>query len=127
MCSFSTSTWNSLGLGVAASWAALGLIAVFDPHRTASLFGVTITGHDSKVGLSGLIGSRDLVIGLILFLLGRKGRNDAMGTLILSTLGISATDIYLVWRRRSYVELAVLVGGSGFWAFVGLGLCGFFD
>ncbi|KAF4982591.1 hypothetical protein FZEAL_1823 [Fusarium zealandicum] len=110
MAVLSASTWNTLGLGVAGSWATLGLVAMFDPHRTAELFGVTAfrssqaAKSESIAAFSGLIGSRDLAIGLALFILGRKRKNNAMGTLVLSTMVISAADTYLVWLRRSYSE-----------------------
>ncbi|KAK1251113.1 hypothetical protein MKX07_005668 [Trichoderma sp. CBMAI-0711] len=35
---FSASTWNSLGLSVAATFAILGSSALFDMERTAELF-----------------------------------------------------------------------------------------
>lgn len=110
LSSISPTTWNTLGLGVASSWFVLSSLATFTPHRTAELFGITTLSNDrtadpeSILGFSGMVGSRDLTIGLAMYFLAKKGRNDELGTLILSTLCICAADIGLVWRRQSYGE-----------------------
>lgn len=104
----SPSTWNRLGLGVAATWVALGCIGIFQPVHTAEIFGVTSRDSDTNetnyraMGL--LLGSRDVAIAAALFILGRAGRNREMGAVILSTLIICATDIYLVRQSRRYQE-----------------------
>ncbi|KAK2594462.1 hypothetical protein QQS21_007808 [Conoideocrella luteorostrata] len=110
LSAISPTTWNTLGLGVAYSWGVLSALATFAPHRTAELFGITTLSNEqtadpeSVLGFSGLVGSRDLAIALAMYYLARKGRNDELGTLILSTMCICAADIGLVWRRRSYQE-----------------------
>ena len=108
--SVSPTTWNTLGLGVAGSWVVLSSLATFAPHRTARLFGITALSdgdkadHESALGFSGVVGSRDLTIGLAMYWLARKGRNDELGTLILSTMCVCAVDLALVLRRKSYGE-----------------------
>ena len=106
------STWNSLGLGVAATWAALGLAGGLRPAAAADLFGITALGsggrgdgksgadRDSMIGFAGVLGSRDMTIALTLLYLGRAGRNADMGAVILSTMTITAVDIWLVWRKK---------------------------
>lgn len=162
LSSLSPTTWNTLGLGVASSWVVLSSLATFSPHRTAALFGITVLSdsqtadHESTLGFSGLLGSRDLAIGLAMYFLAKKGRNDELGTLILSTLCICAADIGLVLRRKSYGEyvlllpfpsfrslllrqekrpnivliisrLSVLAAGTAVYAVIGLGLRGLFN
>lgn len=108
MTSLSPTTWNALGLGVAAGWATLGLIGFFQPARSAELFGVIPSAKDSSKGINQamalILGSRDFSIATALFVLGREGRNEEMGTLILSTLVICGADIYLVWKVKRYAE-----------------------
>jgi hypothetical protein len=108
--SISPTTWNTLGLGIASSWIVLGSLAAVTPHRAAELFGITTLSnphtadHESTLGFSGVLGSRDLTIGLAMYFLAKKGRNDELGTLILSTLCVCAVDIALVWRRKAFRE-----------------------
>ncbi|OAQ83509.1 hypothetical protein PCL_05401 [Purpureocillium lilacinum] len=139
--SLSPSTWNSLGLGVAATWAALGLAGGLRPAAAADLFGITALGsggrgdgksgadRDSMIGFAGVLGSRDMTIALTLLYLGRAGRNADMGAVILSTMTITAVDIWLVWRKKKGFnsELGVLTVGSLIWAVIGFGLRGHSD
>ncbi|KAF7560255.1 hypothetical protein G7046_g3886 [Stylonectria norvegica] len=109
MASVLSCTWNTLGLGVATTWVALGLVGIFQPARSAELFGVHCSKGDddsrnSETGIAIMFGSRDLTIATILFALGKSGRDDEMGTAIFSTMIICATDIYLAWKTKRYIE-----------------------
>ncbi|KAL7781998.1 hypothetical protein V8C43DRAFT_215642 [Trichoderma afarasin] len=127
----SASTWNSLGLSVAATFAILGSSALFDKKRTAELFSLEPTTSDEKpkdgslVGL--LVGSRDLTMAATLFALHRAGQTDAMGTVILSSMIICAADVYIVWKGKKKAETAMFAVGAGIWAAIGFGVKGYFD
>ncbi|KAH0525313.1 hypothetical protein TsFJ059_007698 [Trichoderma semiorbis] len=133
----SASTWNSLGLSVAATFAILGSSALFDKKRTAELFSLEpLSTSDEKpkdgganssslVGL--LVGSRDLTMAATLFALHRAGQTDAMGTVILSSMIICAADVYIVWKGKKRAETAMFAVGAGIWAAIGFGLKGYFD
>ncbi|KAJ6437188.1 general amino acid permease [Purpureocillium lavendulum] len=134
------STWNTLGLGVAASWAALSIAGATRPAAAADLFGITALGsdgrgdyksgadRDSMIGFAGVLASRDMTIALSLLYLGRAGRNADMGAVILSTMIITAVDIWLVWRKKGVNhEFGVLTAGSLIWAVIGFGLRGYLD
>ncbi|UNI21180.1 hypothetical protein JDV02_007192 [Purpureocillium takamizusanense] len=138
--SLSPATWNSLGLGVAATWAALGIAGGLRPAAAADLFGITALGsggrgdyksgadRDSMVGFAGVLASRDATIALALLYLGRAGRNADMGAVILSTMTVTVVDVWLVWRKKGFnAEMAVLTAGSLIWAVIGFGLRGHFD
>ncbi|KAM6509694.1 hypothetical protein FALCPG4_017341 [Fusarium falciforme] len=126
MVSLSPSTWNTLGLGVAAGWATLGLVGFFQPARSAELFGVIPSAKDSSKetnrAMALILGSRDFSIATALFVLGRAGRDEEMGTLILSTLVICGADIYLVWKAKRYAETITFTVGAAIWGAIGLGL-----
>ncbi|KAH7254612.1 hypothetical protein B0J15DRAFT_494686 [Fusarium solani] len=109
MVSLSPSTWNTLGLGVAAGWATLGLVGFFQQL-------------DQLSSMALILGSRDFSIATALFMLGRAGRNEEMGTLILSTLVICGADIYLVWKAKRYAETITFTVGAAIWGAIGLGL-----
>lgn len=100
--------WNTLGLGVAASFAALGAGAMAFPHLTADVFGLRAlaegSGRADVPAVISLIGARDLSIATALFALGRAGREKEMGTVILSTMLLCAVDVYVVWRNGKYRE-----------------------
>ena len=106
----SPSTWNTLGLGVAGSWAVLSVVATLAPHRTAELFGITAlsdartTSDASVLGFRGMVGSRDATLALVLYALARNARNRDLGTAILCTMTICVADLYIVLRRRAYAE-----------------------
>ncbi|KKP07405.1 hypothetical protein THAR02_00467 [Trichoderma harzianum] len=127
----SASTWNSLGLSVAATFAILGSSALFDKKRTAELFSLEPATSEEKptdgslVGL--LVGSRDLTMATTLFALHRAGQTDAMGTVILSSMIICAADVYIVWKGKKRAETAMFAVGAGIWAAIGFGLKGYFD
>ncbi|KAL6698910.1 hypothetical protein J3F84DRAFT_364347 [Trichoderma pleuroticola] len=131
----SASTWNSLGLSVAATFAVLGSSALFDKKRTAELFSLEPATSDEKpkdggasaslVGL--LVGSRDLTMATTLFALHRAGQTEAMGTVILSSMIICAADVYIVWKGEKRAETAMFAVGAGIWAAIGFGLKGYFD
>ncbi|KAL7937498.1 hypothetical protein V8C35DRAFT_182009 [Trichoderma chlorosporum] len=131
----SSSTWNNLGLGVAATFALLGSSALFDTKHAAELFSLqpATSGEKPKdvetsprlVGL--LVGSRDLTMATTLFALYRAGQTDAMGTVILSSMIICAADVYIVWKGKKRAETAMFALGAGIWAAIGFGLKGYFD
>jgi hypothetical protein len=110
---FSASTWNSLGLSVAATFAILGSSALFDTERTAELFSLEPStppfvneeqSRSSDRVVAILVGSRDLTMATMLVALHRAGMRDAMGTVILSSMGICVADLYIVWRAGKKVE-----------------------
>ncbi|RFU80957.1 hypothetical protein TARUN_1242 [Trichoderma arundinaceum] len=134
----SSSTWNALGLSVAATFAVLGSSALVDSRRTAELFGLqpwANNNDEEKPSTAGtgpgvigiLVGTRDLTMATALFALHRAGQTDAMGTVILSSMVICAADIYLVWREKKWVESTMFTVGAAIWAAIGLGLRGYFD
>ncbi|KAL7912805.1 hypothetical protein GGI35DRAFT_476636 [Trichoderma velutinum] len=131
----SASTWSSLGLSVAATFAVLGSSALFDKKRTAELFSLEPStsgeklkdggANSSLVGL--LVGTRDLTMATVLFALHRAGQTDAMGTVILSSMIICAADVYIVWKGKKPAETTMFAVGAGIWAAIGFGLKGYFD
>lgn len=110
----SISAWNTLGLGVAATWAALGLVGVLRPTRSAEIFGVLsmhkADGTPDDTGIALLFGSRDFTIAAALFALYSAGRDEEMGTVILSSMIICVADIYLAWKSRRGSEYVTPVG-----------------
>ncbi|UKZ80540.1 hypothetical protein TrVFT333_008301 [Trichoderma virens FT-333] len=131
----SPSTWNTLGLSVAATFAVLGSSALFDTKRTAELFSLQPSTGDEKTTDAGassslvglLVGSRDITMATTLFALHRAGQTDAMGTVILSSMIICAADVYIVWKGKKWAETAMFAVGAGIWAAIGFGLKGYFD
>ncbi|KAL7822541.1 hypothetical protein V8C26DRAFT_389238 [Trichoderma gracile] len=135
---FSVSTWNSLGLSVAATCAIFGSSALFDMKRTAELFSPqpsTAESRDDHGGPSSssdrvvaiLVGSRDLTMATTLVALHRAGMRDAMGTVILCSMGVCVADVYIVWRAGKRVETTLFALGAAVWAVIGFGLKGFLD
>ncbi|KAL7944429.1 hypothetical protein V8C42DRAFT_326752, partial [Trichoderma barbatum] len=130
----SPSTWNSLGLSVAATFAILGSSALVDSKRTAELFSLEpqTSGEKPKhVGTSPslvaiLVGTRDLTMATTLFALHRAGQMDAMGTVILSSMVICAADVYIVWRGEKWAETTIFTVGAAIWSAIGFGLKGYF-
>ncbi|KAH7161324.1 hypothetical protein EDB81DRAFT_784448 [Dactylonectria macrodidyma] len=126
----SISAWNTLGLGVAATWAALGLVGVLRPTRSAEIFGVLsmhkADGTPDDTGIALLFGSRDFTIAAALFALYSAGRDEEMGTVILSSMIICVADIYLAWKSRRGSEMLLFTVGASIWGIIGLGLKGFF-
>ncbi|CAM1505969.1 Fc.00g116060.m01.CDS01 [Cosmosporella sp. VM-42] len=112
------------------TWVTLGLFGIFQFSRFAEIFGVSSSpsdrNKDSETGVALLLGSRDLTFATALFALGRTGKNDEMGTVILSSMIICAADVYLMWKRRRYAEMIVFGVGASIWAVIGSGLKGFF-
>lgn len=111
----SISTWNSIGLGIAVGFAGLSALAVINPRQVDDLFGVSdkpvvatggreTTGKLNYTSLATLVGGRDLAIGVSIFALGRAGKNEEMGTVILSTMLLAIPDIWLAWRNKKYPE-----------------------
>lgn len=109
----SSSTWNTMGLGVAVGFAGLSVLSVVVPRQVNDLFRVTEPAaiQDGKdvvklnpLALSILVGGRDLAIAASIFALARAGKNKEAATVILSTMIICIPDIYLVWRNKKYTE-----------------------
>ncbi|KAK6076978.1 hypothetical protein SCUP515_05161 [Seiridium cupressi] len=108
MAELSSSTWCYLGLGVAASYAGLGIYQAVRPVQAALGF-YDIPKHvispqvDSKeqVGsLMNLIAARDLSVAAILFSLAYRGKTQEMGTVVLGGMIICAADTIAAWKRK---------------------------
>lgn len=107
MAPINASTWNTLGLCVATTYATLGASTIFFPWLTAETLGFRSLLEHAKAdvpGVMGFIGGRDLSIGLAIFVLGRAGRNREMGTLILSSMFLCAIDTYVFWANGKRFE-----------------------
>ncbi|KAK9423740.1 hypothetical protein SUNI508_13912 [Seiridium unicorne] len=130
MPELSSSAWRYLGLGVAASYAGLGIYQAVQPVQAALGF-YDIPKHvispqvDSKeqVGyLMNLIAARDLSVAAILFSLAYRGKTQEMGTVILGGLIICAADTIAAWKRKGPAAGLTLAAGSSIWGLIGLGL-----
>jgi hypothetical protein len=104
----SATPWRYLGLGVAVSYAGLGIFQAARPVQAALGF-YDIPKHvvspqvDSKqqVGyLMNLIAARDLSIAAILFSLAYKGKTQETGTVILGGMIIWLADTIAAWKRK---------------------------
>lgn len=105
----SQSTWQALGLSVAASYAGLGLYSVLQPRQAASVFfalpppkpkdGTTQDGVVVPL-LMPLLGARDLSFAATMFALAYGGKWRELGTVILGGMILSATDIFFVWKSK---------------------------
>ncbi|KAL6404875.1 hypothetical protein AUP68_11707 [Ilyonectria robusta] len=130
MASASSSTWSSLGLGVAVTWVTLGLVGIFQPARSAQIFGVSSptepSGKADNTGIAVILGSRDFAVAAALFALHEAGKHEEMGTVILSTMIICGADIYLAWKAKRGLEMVIFTVGASVWGVIGLGLKGFF-
>lgn len=139
---FSQPTWNKLGLGVAAGFAALGVNWFANPPVAT-----TTAREPSRSDLIALIGIRDLCFAAALFALGFRGSrlrsgDNAAGTVILAVMPMCALDAVLLWkwnRKTEYVEPTAMLGddadnnrasmaavGAGIWAGIALGMKGFY-
>lgn len=101
------STWNTLGLGVAAAYASLGTASFLYPSFVAQQLGFRslIRGaQDDAAGLLAFIGARDLSYSLAIVALSRAGRHREMGTVILSTMLFCAVDLGVLWRNGQLLE-----------------------
>jgi hypothetical protein len=104
------STWQALGLSVAASYASLGMFAIVLPHRAAyEFFGLSepVTPATPKRNdgstitlLMRLLGARDISIALALSALGYTGRWRELGTVILAGSILCAADCVAIWRAK---------------------------
>lgn len=104
------STWNKLGLGVAATFAALAASWLFSPPYTEAIARASaktnvVTHEPTMADLGGLIAIRDVCIATSLAALGLRSsqENSAMGTVILSSMPLCAVDAAMLWKwnRRS--------------------------
>lgn len=101
---FSQSTWNKLGFGVAAGFAALGATWFANPPAATSS-----AREPSRSDLIALVGIRDLCFAAALFALGFRGSrlrsgDDAAGTVILAAMPLCALDAVLLWRWNRKTE-----------------------
>lgn len=107
MIAIQPSTWHSLGLGVATSFAALGLTAIIAPFRTAGLFrfqhALSSNGRKDVPAMMSLFGARDLSLAVTAFYLGSAGLDQELGALILSAMIVCAVDLYAVIKRQNWV------------------------
>lgn len=103
MAYFQPSTWRLLGLSVAASYVALGVIDCLMPHRAAEEF-FGIAPGDAESGavplLLPLIGARGLSIGATLFVFARQRKYAEMGTVILAGSILCVADAVAIWRAK---------------------------
>lgn len=107
MTSPASSTWNTLGLGVAATYATLGTASFLRPSLVAQQLGfrpIAAGAHDNTAGLLAFIGARDLSFSLAIVALSRAGRYREMGTVILSTMLFCAVDLGVMWRNGKPLE-----------------------
>lgn len=110
------STWNTIGLGIAAGFAGLGLLSTVRPEDIDYLFGVThkvekngataavAVGQVNHRTVATLVGGRDLAIAVSIFVLGRAGKHQEMGVVILSTMCLAIPDVWLAWCNKKYPE-----------------------
>lgn len=109
MTSSDVSTWNRLGLGVAAAYASLGAMSFLRPAFVSEQFGLRSTDGDSHADaadLLALVGARDFGFFLALVALSRGKRYREMGIVILSTMPLCIVDLIIFWRngrRAQYV------------------------
>ncbi|ETS73180.1 hypothetical protein PFICI_15125 [Pestalotiopsis fici W106-1] len=130
MSRLSTATWRYLGLGVAASYAGLGVFQAIQPVKAALGF-YDIPKHvispqvdaRQQVGwLMTLIAARDISTAVILFTFAYKGKTREMGTVILGSLIVCAADSVTAWTRRGPATGLGLLVGAGIWGVIGYGL-----
>lgn len=99
MASLQASTWRTLGLSVAASYAALGALDVLLPYRAGyEFFG--LPPSDAVGRLVPLLGVRDLAIAAALFALARQGKGPEMGTVILAGTILCVWDAVAIWQAK---------------------------
>lgn len=130
MSNLSSTTWRYLGLGVAASYAGIGVFQAIRPVK-ASLGFYDIPKHvvspqvDSRqqVGsLMTLIAARDISTAAILFTFAYRGQTSEMGTVILGSLIVGAADTVTAWTRRGPATGLGLLVGASIWGVIGYGL-----
>lgn len=101
MASLSPTTWNRLGLGVAATYTALGAAALVSPVAIASRAGFPDLVEKAKNDVAGVmasIGARDISFGIAITALSVTGRYREMGTVIMSTLFFGFADLFMLCR-----------------------------
>lgn len=107
MASLSPSTYNRLGLGLAASFTTIGLACIAAPTLMASKIGfgsLNENASDEVRPVLGFIGARDLSFGVSIFALSRAGRFAEMGTVLLSTVVFSVWDVSVLWAKGLRAE-----------------------
>ncbi|KAF6827580.1 hypothetical protein CMUS01_08948 [Colletotrichum musicola] len=103
MVSLQASTWQALGLSVAASYIALGVMDCIAPQRAAEeIFGIAPTDEGSRAVrvFVPLLGARGLSIGAALLVLARQGKGPEMGIVILAGTILCVADVIAVWRAK---------------------------
>ncbi|KAK2774756.1 hypothetical protein CKAH01_13090 [Colletotrichum kahawae] len=115
------STWRTLGLSVAASYATLGALDVFLPYRAGyEFFG--LPPSDAVAQLMPLLGIRDLAIAGALFALARQGKGPEMGTVILAGTILCVWDAVAIWQAKGPKLGGTIAAGVVFVTGIGAGL-----
>ncbi|KAH6645279.1 hypothetical protein BKA67DRAFT_541512 [Truncatella angustata] len=102
MPELSTATWRYLGLGVAASYAGLGIFQAVQPHAISP----QVDARQQVGWLMNLIAARDLSIAAILFSFAYRGKTQELGTVILGGMIICAADTIAVGKRKGPAAFA---------------------
>lgn len=108
MSQLSTATWRCLGLGVAASYAGLGIFQSLQPLKASlGLYDIPkhvvspqVDANQQVPYLMNLIAARDMSIAAILFAFAYRGQTREMGIVILGGLIICAADTIAAWKRK---------------------------
>ena len=106
MVQVSSSYQNYLGLSVGATFAFLGSIGFIAPARLHDLFDddPSSAATNKVSGLAYVVASRDLTLAAIIINFGLNGQRKEMGTVILSTMMLCAIDVWIVLRKKKYLE-----------------------
>ncbi|KAL1409206.1 hypothetical protein Q8F55_006039 [Vanrija albida] len=136
----SASTWQTLGLGVAAAFTGAGALAVFAPAYEGNLLfnlgsaalaqnpdkfaNAAESREDKAVSvLLPLLGARNWALAASMFVLHRQGNWSALGTVILSgSAFVGILDGIEVFRRRGPVLAGIAGATASLWALVGYAL-----
>lgn len=93
------STWRTLGLSVAVSYAGLGIFDILLPHQAANHF-FGLPPSDPVTRLMPLLGARGLSIAAALFAFARQGKNPEMGVVILAGTILCLWDAVAIWQAQ---------------------------
>jgi hypothetical protein len=99
------STWRALGLSVAVSYTAFGVLEMLRPSLAGEqLFSVkrgTSPAADQVIDLTmPLLGARDITLAAALFVFHHAKRDVEMGVLIVSGTILCAADVVVVAARK---------------------------
>jgi hypothetical protein len=124
------STYQALGLSVAAGYTVLGSFAVLLPATAARTYfnlghaeglwpfwnagarasytlvkspGQNESGEDHGISLlMRMLGARDLSIAAAIFALDWRGEYKSVGTVILAGMVLCAVDVAVIWKQRGH-------------------------